>query len=191
MMDLIDSLRVCTWCSCRVKPPTLQVLVSLFSSLWHSEFSFPSLLHHPLKLHVKYGRVQDDAAVWVVFVLKGQRQRRRLDSRFGPLLLFLLQSYRQRVTVDIIDLWVVSCCFWFSEECQRIDEASRPLHRFNRHRVQRMALGHCTLIHLGSFQLPGEEDDTAYSKWLKIHMSLFGVWISSSFSRRITNTLII
>ena len=118
------------------------------------------------ELHVKDGRVQDDTTVWITGVfLKRQWQRQcslllwSLQGFGSPLLLFLLQTHRQRVTVDVIDPGVVLCCLRLPEEGQRVDEAGRPLYRFDRHRVQWLALGHCTLIHMGSLWLPGEEGD--------------------------------
>lgn len=136
-------------------------------------FNFFLPLHHPLKLHVKNWRVQDDATVWIVSVLlKRQRQCSLLVwflQGFGaPLLLFLRQTYRQRVAVDVIDPGVVLRCLRFPEEGQRVDEAGRPLHSFDRHRVQRLASSHCTLIHVGSLWLPGEEVGTDCTKDLKV-----------------------
>lgn len=106
-------------------------------------------------MHVKYGGVQDDATLWMVGELV---KRQRLLGRHHSLFLFLvLQPDRQRVGVDIIDLGVL-LTLWSPEEGQRVDEAGRPLHGFNRHGCRRVPSGHCVFIHLGPFRLPGEED---------------------------------
>lgn len=169
-MNLMNPLKACTWwrnfsidAAAAVKPHTFRYLPPLLCDV-----SFP-LPHHPLKLHVKYRRVQDDTTFWIVGVLL-KRQRGWLLWCFGPPLLFLLQSYRQRVTVDVIDLGVVLCSLWFPEEGQRVDEAGRPLHRFDRHGVQRVASGHSALIDLGSLRLPGEEDGTSCSNGFNLNM---------------------
>lgn len=112
--------------------------------------------HHPLKLHVKDRRIQDVATVWIISeLLKRQRQWKCCLLHWY---FFLLQSYRQRVTVDVVDPGVVLRCLRSPEEGERVDETGWPLHCFDRHRVHWLAAGHCTLIHLGSFWLPDEGD---------------------------------
>lgn len=69
---------------------------------------------------------------------------------FIPLFLVFLYSYRQRVTVDVVDAGVVLCCVMFPEEGGGVDEAGRSLHPLDGHRVHKLTLGHCTLIYVGS-----------------------------------------
>lgn len=150
---------------------------------------FPSIAwypHHPLKLHVKYRRVKDHAAVWIAGILlkwQGQWQSSLLLWSLWDfnLLVLLLHPYRQWVTVDVVDPGVVLCCLRLPEEGERVDEAGRPLHSFNRHRVLWLPAGHCTLIHMGSLWLPDEENDTNCTYEFNAIPHCFVLWIHSSF----------
>lgn len=120
-----------------------------------------------LKLHVKYGRVQDDAAGGVLGVFL---KRPRL-WKCGPVLqatggssgLLFLQSYRQGVTVDVIDFGIVPGPLGSPEEGEGVHEAGGPLHRFDCHRAHRTVPRHRTLIHESSLQLPGNGEDDSLS----------------------------
>lgn len=74
------------------------------------------------------------------------------------ILLLLLHSYRQRVTVDVIDSGAVLGCFWFPEEGERVDEAGGSLDGLDGYGVGWLVSGHRALVHVGSFGPPDEED---------------------------------